>query len=80
MNLSNQIEKIVRHLHEAGDPLLRRATLIDVKLATLADHEAEVARFKREIAESRASLMADVSRNYVESEIETADVMCNRTK
>lgn len=78
MKLCNSIEKAVPFLDEVGDPLLQEASRIDDTLAKLYAAEAEVARCKRDLKESRDSLLAAVKRNYVDSEIETADVMCNR--
>lgn len=80
MKTQNPIEQIVPLLHEVGDRLLTGAGRVEVKLAALAAAEAEVARCKQELKEGRASLLAAVKQRYVDSEIETADVLCNRLK
>ncbi len=67
------IEDIVPYLPEVGDPLLKGAKRVKAKIA-------ELARCKRELKESRQSLLADVRQNYVDSEIEAAEVMCHRHK
>lgn len=80
MKTQNPIEQIVPMLHEVGDRLLTGAGRVEVKLAALAAAEAEVQRCKQEVKEGRASLLAAVKQSYVDSEIETADVLCNRLK
>lgn len=80
MKTQNPIEQIVPFLHEVGDHLLKGVPRMEAKLAALAAAEAEVKRCKQEIKEGRASLLAHVRQSYVDSEIETADVMCNRSK
>lgn len=67
------IEDIVPYLPEVGDPLLKGAERVKAKIA-------ELARCKRELKESRQSLLAHVRQHYVDSEIEAAEVMCNRHK
>lgn len=67
------IEDIVPYLPEVGNPLLEGAARVKARIA-------ELARCKRELRESRQSLLAHVRQHYVDSEIETAEVMCNRHK
>jgi hypothetical protein len=76
--LSNPIEKIVVYLHEVGDPILTIAATVERNADTLRQAEAEVVRCRRKRKESRRLLLACVKHHYVVSEIETADVMCNR--
>jgi hypothetical protein len=76
--LSNPIESIADYLHEVGQPILDLAAKTRQKAEALKRAEAEVIRSRRELKQSRRLLMACVKRNYVISEIETADVMCNR--
>ena len=76
--LSNPIEKIVVYLHEVGDPLLSIAANVERNADALGQAEAEVVRCRRKLKESRRLLLACVKHHYVVSEIETADVKCNR--
>lgn len=76
--LSNPIEKVVGFLHEVGDPLLTIAANVERNADALKQAEAEVVRCRRKLKESRRLLLACVKHHYVVSEIETADVMCNR--
>ncbi len=76
--LSNPIESIADYLHEVGQPILDLAAKTRQKAEALKRAEAEVIRCRRELKQIRRLLMACVKRNYVISEIETADVMCNR--
>ena len=77
---SNPIEKIVVYLHEVGDPLLTIAANVERNADALRQAEAEVVRCRRKLKESRRLLLACVKHSYVDSEIETADAMCNRQK
>lgn len=76
--LSNPIEAIADHLHEVGQPILDLAAKTRQKAEALKRAEAEVIRSRHDLKQSRRLLMACIKRNYVISEIETADVMCNR--
>jgi hypothetical protein len=76
--LSNPVEALADYLHEVGQPIFDLAAKTRWKAEALRQAEAEVARCRRELKQSRRLLMACVKRNYVISEIETADVMCNR--
>jgi hypothetical protein len=76
--LSNPIEKVVSFLHEVGDPLLTIAANVERNADALKQAEAEVVRCRRKLKESRRLLLACVKHHYVASEIEAADVMCNR--
>lgn len=76
--LSNPIEAIAEYLYEVGQPILDLAAKTRRKADALKQAEAEVTRCRRELRQGRRLLMACVKRNYVISEIETADVMCNR--
>lgn len=76
--LSNPIEKIVVYLHEVGDPILLIAANVERNAEALRQAEAEVVRCRRKLKESRRLLLACVKHHYVVSEIETADVICNR--
>lgn len=78
--VSNPIELLVVYLHEVGDPILEMANQVKAKAETLHRAEAEVVRCRRKLRESRRLLMACVRQHYVASEIEAADVMCNRDK
>ena len=75
---SNPIEKIVRYLHEVGDPILTIAATVERNADALKQAEAEVVRCRRKVKKSRRLLLACVKHHYVVSEIETADAMCNR--
>lgn len=76
--LSNPIEKIVGYLHEVGDPILTIAVTVERNADALRQAEAEAVCCRRKLKESRRLLLACVKHHYVGSEIETADVMCNR--
>jgi pyruvate kinase len=75
---SNPIEKIVRYLHEVGDPILTIAATVERNADALKQAEAEVVRCRHKVKESRRLLLTCVKHHYVVSEIETADAMCNR--
>lgn len=75
---SNQIEAVVPFLHEVGGSLLAAAMSIGEKHKALTRLEDEAARIKREIEQARSSLKAMALKNYVASEIESADVLCTR--
>ena len=76
--LANPIEAIAEYLYEVGKPILDLADKTKRKAEALKQAEAEVVRLRRDLRQARRLLMACVKRNYVISEIETADVMCNR--
>ena len=78
--LSNPIEKVVGFLHEVGDSLLTITANVERNADALKQAEAEVVRCRRKLKESRRLLLACVKHHYVVSEIEKADVMCNRHK
>ena len=77
---SNPIEKIVEYLHEVGDPILTIAAKVERNAEALRQAEAEIVRCRRKLKVSRRLLLACVKHHYFVSEIETADVMCNRHK
>lgn len=77
---NNQIEEVVPFLAEVGGSLLVAAMCIDGKHEALRRLEDETAQVKQEIAQARKHLLARVCTNYVASEIETADVLCTRSK
>jgi hypothetical protein len=77
---SNPIEKVAPYLYEVGDPILSIAARVEAKVDALKQAEAEVVRCRRALKESRRLLLACVKHSYVDSEIETADAMCNRQK
>lgn len=78
--VSNPIEHLVAYLHEVGDPILEIANQVKAKAEALHQAEAEVIRCRRKLREIRRLLMACVRQHYAASEIEAADVMCNRHK
>jgi len=78
--LRNPIEMVVGFLHEVGDPLLKIAATVERNADALQQAEAKVVRCRRKLKESRRLLLGCVKHHYVVSEIETADVMCNRHK
>ena len=78
--LSNPIERVVTCLYEVGDPILLIAARVEAKVDALKQAEAEVVRCRRALKEGRRLLLACVKHSYVDSEIETADAMCNRQK
>jgi len=78
--LSNPIEKVITYLYEVGDPILSIAAQVEAKVDALKQAEAKVVCCRRKLKESRRLLLACVKHGYVDSEIETADAMCNRQK
>jgi hypothetical protein len=78
--LSNPIERVVTYLYEVRDPILLIAAQVEAKVDALKQAEADVVRCGRTLKASRRLLLACVKHSYVDSEIETADAMCNRQK
>lgn len=78
--LSNPVEEIADYLHEVGQPILDLAAKTRQKAEALKRAEAEVSLCRHELRLMQRLLMACIKRNYVISEIETADVMCNRMR
>jgi len=76
--LKTPIEDIVAYLSEVGDPLLRKRDKINSARANIARLRAELADAEAWLAKDRERLLADVGKHYVDSEIETAEVLCNR--
>lgn len=78
MKLFNPVEKIVRHLCEPGDAIENAAHLIEAKMADLSDAGDTAKDLCRIIGEERDMLMRRIRGQFTDSEIEAADVMCNR--
>lgn len=78
MKLFNPVEKLVRHLREAGDAIENAAHLIEAKMADLSDAGDAAKDLCRIIGEERDMLMRRIRGRFTDSEIEAADVMCNR--
>ena len=78
MKLFNPVEKLVRHLREAGDAIENAAHLIEAKMADLSDAGDTAKDLCRIIGEERDMLMRRIRGQFTDSEIEAADVMCNR--
>ena len=78
MKLFNPVEKIVRHLCEPGDAIENAAHLIEAKMADLSDAGDTAKDLCRIIGEERDMLMRRIRGRFTDSEIEAADVMCNR--
>lgn len=78
MKLFNPPEKLVRHLREPGDALENAAHLVEAKLADLKDAGNAAKDLCRIIGEERDMLMRRMKKLFTDSEIEAADVMCNR--
>jgi len=72
------IEDIVAYLTEVGDPLLHKRDKLNAARANIARLKAELADAEGWLAKDRETLLADVRKHYVDSEIETAEVLCNR--
>jgi hypothetical protein len=77
---TNQIEELVPFLAEVGGSLLAAAKCIDGKHEAFKRLEDEAAQVKQEIAQARKHLLARALTSYVAPEIETADVLCTRSK
>lgn len=78
MKLFNPVEKLVRHLREAGDAIENAAHLIEAKMADLSNAGDAAKDLCRIIGEERDMLMRRIRGRFTDSEIEAADVMCNR--
>lgn len=78
MKLFNPIEKIVRRLGDIEDDIDNAAALIEAKLSDLPHAGNASGDIERIITEERDMLLAKVKRRFTDSEIEAADVMCNR--
>jgi hypothetical protein len=74
----NPIEDVVPFLHEVGSALVVAAMCVEGKLLALKEAEAKVANIRQELERERKGLLAMVRNNYVDSEIEAADVLCTR--
>lgn len=74
------IEDIVPYLPEVGDPLLHQRDRINAARADIARIKAELANAEGWLAKDREALLVEVRKHYVDSEIETAEVMCNRCR
>ena len=77
--LTNPIEKLAVFLPEVGDPIVNHAHRVEAHLAVLAQARAQVTRCEQELGEARDALWERIRQHYVDSEIETADVMCTRS-
>ena len=73
-----RIEDIVPYLPEVGDPLLRKRDRINAARANIARLKAALADAEGWLAKDREALLVEVRKHFVDSEIETAEVMCNR--
>jgi len=77
--LSNSIESVVPFLFEVGQYLLVAADYVKNKEVALARVKTEVERLEQFLQQDRDALLQRVREHYVNSEIEAADVMLNRT-
>jgi len=78
VKLFNPIEKLVRHLRDPGDAIEDAAHLIEAKMADLNEAGDAAKDLCRIIGEERDMLMQRIRARFTDSEIEAADVMCNR--
>lgn len=78
MKLFNPIEKIVRRLGDIENDIDNAAALIEAKLADLPHAGNAACDIERIINEERDMLLTKIKRRFTDSEIEAADVMCNR--
>lgn len=78
MHLFNPVEKLVRHLHQPEDVFAAAAQQIEAQLAELQSAGEANKELCRVIGEERELLMQRIQACFTDSEIEAADVMCNR--
>lgn len=79
LKLTNPIEKWAGFLREVGDPIIEQALYVEAQVAALARARARVTQCEQELAAGRDALLQRIRQHYVDSEIETADVMCTRS-
>jgi len=79
-DLKNTIEEVTLHLDEVGDPLLKEANAIHDTLKWLNHLKQQTEDSIRTLAKQRQDLFTKIQKNYVNSEIETADVSTTRAK
>lgn len=79
LKLTNPIEKWAGFLREVGDPIIEQALYVEAQVAALARARARVTQCEEELAAGRDALLQRIRQHYVDSEIETADVMCTRS-
>lgn len=75
-DLANPVEYIVGFLPEAGDPMMNLRERIHEQQAQIRSIEAALKNAQGWIEHDRKRLFEMIQRNYVDSEIETADVKC----
>jgi hypothetical protein len=80
MDTTNPIETVIPFLMKVDSPLLAAATVIEEKSKALVRLETEVAKRRQELILARKFLHEQVYKDYVDSEVETADVMCTRSR
>lgn len=78
MKTENPIEKIIANLPEIGDPLWLNVSKIDRLKGQIEEVEKELFALKTTLEVDRAKLTNRLLRNYTDSEIETADVICTQ--
>ena len=78
--LNNPIEDVVRNLDEVGDPIRRKADDVREKIRQVSLATEALRLAERELEQSREGLLSLVRRNWVDSEIETADVATTRNR
>ena len=75
-DLANPVEYIVGFLPEAGDPMMKLRERIHEQQAQIRSIEAALKNAQGWLDHDRKRLFEMIQRNYVDSEIETADVKC----
>lgn len=81
-DLINPIEKVVTHLpgvQSRSPQLAIAAARISGKIRKIRGVEQELQQLRRECEDERLEVQRLADREYVESELETADVMCARS-
>lgn len=76
----NSIEKVIPHLIEVGQKLLQVVEEIERAKENISLAEKRTRAHKKLLRELRSDAKRMVTKNYVESEVETADVMATRTE
>lgn len=75
--ISNEIENIVHRLEEVGDPILNKAERIKNDAAHVQSLFYAYQNELNWLQKDRKDLLAMISRNYTNSEIERADALKN---
>lgn len=74
----NHIEDVIAFLSEVGKPLSTLQNEIFQEITKISDLQRELTKTRATLREKRSETKVMITRNYTESEVETADVMATR--